>query len=67
VEGKGARMETVRAIVFYTNKNHLQTNNECSPRSREVVRGGLSGQRTDHNAHTEHVISLVFMRTISYL
>jgi hypothetical protein len=44
-----------------TNLLHQQntptTNNtEYSRRSREVVRGRLSGQRTDHNAHTHSTI-----------
>jgi hypothetical protein len=47
-------------MVFYTNKTHTpqnQTNTEYSRRSREVVRGGFwSGQRTDHNAHTQRTI-----------
>ncbi len=35
---------------------------QTSRRSREVVRGGLGGQRTDHNAHThtEHHTSLLY-------
>ncbi len=41
-------------------QNHPKTNNEYSRRSREVVRGGLSGQRTNHNAHTEHHTSLLY-------
>jgi hypothetical protein len=37
-------------------QNTPKTDNEYSQRSREVVRGGLSGQRTDHNAHTQSTI-----------
>ncbi len=38
-------------------QNTPKTNNtDYSRRSREVVRGGLSGQRTDHNAHTQSTI-----------
>jgi hypothetical protein len=39
-------------IVFYTSKTPPKhtTNTVNSP--EEVVRGGLGGQHTDHNAHT---------------
>ncbi len=49
------------SIVFYTSKttpkpNLGRPNNEYSRLSREVVRGGLSGQRTDHNCtHTQTI------------
>jgi hypothetical protein len=46
----------VMLIVFYTNKTPPKPSNEYSRRSREVVRGGLSGQRTNHNAHTHSAI-----------
>ncbi len=42
-------------VVFYTNKT-TPKHHECSRRSREVVRDGLSGQRTNHNAHTQSTI-----------
>jgi hypothetical protein len=47
-------VESVSDIVFYTNKTPPKPTNEFSQRSREVVRGGLSSQRADRNAHTEH-------------
>jgi hypothetical protein len=44
---------TLHLPLSFTPAKHPQTNNnEYSRRSREVVRGGLGGQRTNHNAHT---------------
>ncbi len=52
--------ESWLTIVFYTNKTPPKPNNEYSRRSREGVRGGLSDQRTDHNAHTQHHTRLLY-------
>ncbi len=46
--------------MSFTPTKPPKTNNEYSRRSREVVRGGLSGQCTDHSAHTQHHTRLLY-------
>jgi hypothetical protein len=51
-----ARWKNATHLLSFTPTKPPQTNNEYSRRSREVVRGGLGGQRTNHNAHTHDTI-----------